>query len=98
MARGHCLTEQMEADKKKIDWPEVLQAYKAATECQSNLLDPYYYLGATLVKANMPADAEAPLNLCQNGQSRGLSWFDPTLPGLVQKELTQLRSLGRSKQ
>lgn len=98
MARGHCLTEQMEADNQKIDWTEVLKAYKSASECRSNLLDPYYYLGATLVKANMTTEAEAPLTLCQNGQSRGLSWFDPTLPTLVQKELTQLRSIGRSKQ
>ncbi len=102
MACGHCQAQQIENSRTaKPDWHEVLKSYKQAALTDSSLADPHYYLGVTLIKAELLKDAEAELLLCQNNQRAGkeaLTWLDPVLGSMVQQEINAIRSITRSKQ
>lgn len=102
MACGHCQAQQIENSRAaKPDWHEVLKSYKQASLTESSLADPHYYLGVTLIKAELLKDAEAELLLCQNNQRAGkeaLTWLDPMLGSMVQQEINAIRNLSRGKQ
>lgn len=102
MACGHCQVQQIENSRvPKPDWHEVLKSYKQASLTDSSLADPHYYLGVTLIKAELLKDAEAELLLCQNNQRAGkevLTWLDPMLGSMVQQEINAIRTLSRGKQ
>ncbi|CAN5178561.1 hypothetical protein BH11CYA1_BH11CYA1_15790 [soil metagenome] len=102
MACGHCQAQQIENSRApKPDWHEVLKSYKQAAMADGSLADPHYYLGVTLVKAELLKDAEAELLLCQNNQKAGkevLSWLDPMLGSMVQQEINAIRLQTRAKQ
>lgn len=97
MARGHCLYEQLLRDAKKKDFSPVLASYRQAIEGASDLADPHYYLGVTLLAAGDSGEAEKELTICQNAQNLRLTWLDPLLANLARQELGSLRNAQKRK-
>lgn len=97
MAKGHCLYEQLLRDAKQKDFSPVVASYRQAIEGASDLADPHYYLGVTLLAQGDSAEAEKELTICQNAQNLRLTWLDPLLANLARQELGSLRNAQKRK-